>query len=277
MDTDVHSIYTIGPLDIALDSATGYPFIDLFYNATQSHAAASVMTSVIIICETAAAIAVLAAASRQLWAFARNRGLPFSSFFAPVRIIWSNLLISSRFQDHLPYDIPLNSVLFSLVLTVIIALINIGSTEALGILLSMYNSALIASYMITIGSVLLHRLKGGRLPQSRYSLGKWGILINCIALIYITPIFVFSFFPATPKPTPDSMNWAIVMVGGISLLATVYYILSAQRTYSPPDDTVEDYIDRYDNMTVASSEREVSDGAYPERIPVESVATVKRD
>jgi len=56
----------------------------MFYNATQSYAAASFMTAVIILCETAGTIASLAAASRQLWAFARNGGLPFSDFFAPV-------------------------------------------------------------------------------------------------------------------------------------------------------------------------------------------------
>jgi amino acid transporter len=43
------------------------------------------MTTVIIVCDMASAIASLAAASRQLWAFARSRGLPFSNFFAPVR------------------------------------------------------------------------------------------------------------------------------------------------------------------------------------------------
>jgi amino acid transporter len=56
----------------------------MFYSSTQSHGAASFMTGVIILCETAGTIASLAAASRQLWAFARNRGLPFSNFFAPV-------------------------------------------------------------------------------------------------------------------------------------------------------------------------------------------------
>jgi Amino acid permease len=66
---------------------TGYPFIDLFYNATQSRAAASGMTAVIICCEIAAGIAALAAASRQVWAFARNRGVPFSHLFAPVSIV----------------------------------------------------------------------------------------------------------------------------------------------------------------------------------------------
>jgi hypothetical protein len=57
----------------------------MFYNATQSHAASDIMATVLIINFTAGSIAALAAASRQLWSFARNRGVPFSGFFAPVR------------------------------------------------------------------------------------------------------------------------------------------------------------------------------------------------
>jgi amino acid transporter len=60
--------------------------VDLFYNATKSTAATTVMTSVVIINFTASAIAVLATASRQIWAFARSKGVPFSRWFAPV---WS--------------------------------------------------------------------------------------------------------------------------------------------------------------------------------------------
>jgi len=57
----------------------------MFYSATKSLAAADIMATVLILNFTAGSIAALAAASRQLWAFARNGGVPFSTFFAPVR------------------------------------------------------------------------------------------------------------------------------------------------------------------------------------------------
>jgi amino acid transporter len=106
-----------------------------------------------------------------------------------------------------------------------------------------------ASYTITIGCVLLHRLQGRRLPHARYSLGKWGVLVNILALIYIVPVFIFSFFPSSPKPVPANMNWAIVMVGGVVLLATIYYIISGRKLYTPPKETIEDYIERYEETT----------------------------
>jgi amino acid transporter len=141
-------------------------------------------------------------------------------------------------------------------MAVIIALINVGSAQALGIILSIYNSALLASYTITIVCILLHRLQGRRLPESRYTLGKWGVVINVLALIYIIPLFIFSFFPPIPNPTPATMNWACVMVGGTVVFATVYYIIWGRKTYTPPHETIEDFMERY--QTVTSSEKEES-------------------
>jgi len=235
-------IYTVGPVDTALANATtGYPIINMFFNATQNLAAADFMTAVLIANFTAANIACIASASRQIWAFARNHGIPFSDLIAP---------------DHLAYDIPLTAIFISLIMAVIMAIINIGSASALGIILSIYNSALLASYTITITCVLLHRIQGRRLPEARYTLGKWGALINVLALVYIIPILIFSFFPPTPNPTPITMNWAIVMVGGTTVLATAYYVVWGRKTYTPPIETIEDFMDR--NQTSTSSEKEAS-------------------
>jgi len=110
----------------------------------------------------------------------------------------------------------------------------------------------------------MHRLRGGKLPYARFSLGKWGALINIVALIYILPIFVFSFFPAVPKPVPSTMNWAILMLGGPVVLATAYYLLGGRKTYTPPNETVDDYIDRYEAAT-ESPEKGMGSGVAEEK------------
>jgi choline transport protein len=77
--------FTAGnPLDI-VDSPTGFPFISAFYNATGSKAGTSIMVAIMIINTTSSVISTLATVSRQLWAFARDRGVPGSSFVAHVR------------------------------------------------------------------------------------------------------------------------------------------------------------------------------------------------
>jgi choline transport protein len=62
-----------------------YPFIAAFFNATQSHAGTSVMVAIMIVNVTSSVISTLAAVSRQLWSFARDRGVPFSNFISHVR------------------------------------------------------------------------------------------------------------------------------------------------------------------------------------------------
>jgi choline transport protein len=69
--------------------------------------------------------------------------------------------------------------------------------------------------------------------------------VNAIALVFLVPAFVFSFFPSTPKPKPVDMNWAVAMVGGISLSSTVYYIVRGRKTYNLLEVSLQDYIRDY--------------------------------
>ncbi|KAF7516286.1 hypothetical protein PCG10_002344 [Penicillium crustosum] len=76
--------FTLGEVDAILDTPTRFPFIQIFYNTTGSLAATNAMTAVLVVTLTASTITEVATASRQLWSFARDEGLPFSSFFAYV-------------------------------------------------------------------------------------------------------------------------------------------------------------------------------------------------
>lgn len=77
--------FTLGEVEQVLDSPTGFPFIQIFYNTTGSLGATNAMTAVLVVTLTASTITEVATASRQLWSFARDEGVPFSSFFAYVR------------------------------------------------------------------------------------------------------------------------------------------------------------------------------------------------
>lgn len=76
--------FTMGDINDVLSTKTGYPFIQVFYNATNSLPGTNTMTAIIVLTLTASSITEVATASRQLWSFARDRGLPFSDFFAKV-------------------------------------------------------------------------------------------------------------------------------------------------------------------------------------------------
>jgi choline transport protein len=76
--------FTLGDIFAILDTPTGYPFIQVFYNATGSNVGTSIMTAILIVNITSACISTVATVSRQTWSFARDQGLPFSSFVAHV-------------------------------------------------------------------------------------------------------------------------------------------------------------------------------------------------
>src|SRR5947209_12743589 len=76
--------FTLGDVSTILATPTGYPFIQIFFNTTQSYAATNVMTAIIIIVLTCSVISEIATSSRQLWSFARDGGFPFSATIARV-------------------------------------------------------------------------------------------------------------------------------------------------------------------------------------------------
>ena len=76
--------FTITDPETLLNSPTGYPFIQLFYSVTNSYAGADIMVALVIITLVSAVISEIATASRQIWSFARDHGLPFSSWLAKV-------------------------------------------------------------------------------------------------------------------------------------------------------------------------------------------------
>ena len=76
--------YCLGDLAEIVETPTGFPFIQVFYNATKNLAATNVMVTIVIITLTSCCVSELATASRQLWSFARDRGVPFSDWLAYV-------------------------------------------------------------------------------------------------------------------------------------------------------------------------------------------------
>ncbi len=82
----IAELFCLGNLDVVLSSTNQYPFIDIFSQATRSTAGSAVMVAIIIFVDLGATIGTMAAASRMLWAFSRDRGAPGWRFLSKVRI-----------------------------------------------------------------------------------------------------------------------------------------------------------------------------------------------
>ncbi|KAI4284190.1 MAG: hypothetical protein L6R38_001606 [Xanthoria sp. 2 TBL-2021] len=192
--------FCIGDIDGVLNSSTSIPIIQVLYNSTGSYTATVVMTTVLIVLCMVGTITAIAATSRQMWAFACDKGLPFSSYIE-----------YAKFQFRPGVDIPPNAILTTLLVSLLITCLNFGSNVALDAIISLSNAALIFSYMASIGCISLKRFRNEPLRPRRWSLGKWGAPINDAAMCFLAVGFVMNFFPITPMPAPVDMNWAIVI------------------------------------------------------------------
>ncbi|CAO2648275.1 Nn.00g075420.m01.CDS01 [Neocucurbitaria sp. VM-36] len=229
----------VGDVDAILASPTGQPFIQVFYNATGSVAGASAMTSMMIVMATFGCVTNIATSSRQIWAFARDRGLPFSKWLAHMGDILI-ILIESWSEFVRPgWDIPLNSVMVSYAIAVLLSLINIGSTVALNIITSLGTGALISSYIVSISCVTLKRLRGEPLLPSYFSLGTYGLPLNIVSVLFLTLAFIMTFFPTTPNPEPAAMNWNILVFGVVVVFSVAYYFVRGRYRYAGPVEYVK--------------------------------------
>jgi amino acid transporter len=109
---------------------------------------------------------------------------------------------------------------------VLLSLINIGSTAALNAILALDLTALLTSYILSIGCLLLKRLRGEPIPHRE--------AINIAALCWLFPVLVFTLFPATVPVTPDGMNWGCLLFGFMVLFASGYYVTKGRYVYVSP-------------------------------------------
>jgi choline transport protein len=93
-------LYCLGDYNAALETPTGLPIIQVFYGATKSVPATNTLMSFILIVTAVGNFSNVASVSRLAWAFARDGGLPFSSFFShvssPTIMVYPKELISPK-------------------------------------------------------------------------------------------------------------------------------------------------------------------------------------
>jgi hypothetical protein len=81
---DFNCRHTLANGSLVLSTPTGYPYIQIFYNVTGSLPATNAMTALILILGFFGNVTVMAGSSRQLFAFARDEGMPFSKWISKV-------------------------------------------------------------------------------------------------------------------------------------------------------------------------------------------------
>ncbi|KAK5231297.1 hypothetical protein LTR72_000478 [Exophiala xenobiotica] len=149
-------LFCLGDVDSVLETATGYPFIQIFYNSVQNTAGATAMGAVVLALTWACAIGICTTASRMIWSFARDNGTPFSKAISYV----------SKTRR-----IPTVAVLVATGIAALLTLIYIGSYTAFNDVISLTITGFYSSYFLPAAFLLYNRIKGRILPHKQETPG----------------------------------------------------------------------------------------------------------
>ena len=170
-------------------------------------------------------ISILVAASRQSWAFSRDGGLPFSKFFRPI---------SERFGF-----IPLRTIWGCVFLGAILGLLSLIAPAAAQALFSL----VVAGNNLAWGIPIFARVVWGQRkfkPGPFYTGDRLSIPIAWTAIAFLVFGIILCMFPVGgPNPTPEIMNYTVVINMAVWIGALAYYYLDARKWYTGPKITID--------------------------------------
>lgn len=213
-------LYCIGDIDAALSTPTGYPFIEIFTQGTSSIAGGTALSALLVLMFFLATMGIVASASRQLWAFARDNAVPNARFISYV---------------HPTLKIPLVSIGVTCTISCLLSLINIGSATVFNAIVSLTVAGFFGSYLVPFSLMLYLRLRHpAELHFGPWRLGKLGPWVNGVAIVWSALVMFFSFWPTMVPVTAVNMNWSCVLWSGVMIFAGCFWVVHGRRVYKGP-------------------------------------------
>jgi amino acid transporter len=206
--------FAIQDYDGTLATATGVPPAQILLDGLGTDGASALLL-VVIVAQLFCGNAEVAAASRMVFAFSRDRALPGSHLWRKV---------SARTQT------PVAAVWLSVAVACVLALPSLYSATAYGAVTAINVIGITPAYAIP---VFLRLRAGDRFTPGPWSLGRWSRPIGWIAVVWVACVTVLFCLPQSSPVTADTMNYASVALAVVLVLATVWWFV-ARRSYGTP-------------------------------------------
>ncbi|KAL9016130.1 MAG: hypothetical protein Q9185_006513 [Variospora sp. 1 TL-2023] len=212
-----------------LESVTGtkfgQPMAQIYYDAVGKNGTIGLMC-LLFLTQFLMGISILVAASRQTWAFSRDGALPFSAFFRPI---------SQRFGF-----IPLRAIWGCAFLAVVLGLLTLIAPAAAQALFSLA----VAGNNLAWGVPIFARVVWGQkkfVPGPFYTGDRFSVPVAWTAIVFLVFGTLLAMFPVGgPNPTPESMNYTVVITGAVWIGALTYYYADARNWFTGPRITIAD-------------------------------------
>lgn len=264
-------LFCLGDADSVLGTDTGFPFIQVFYNSVKTVPGAVAMGVIVLILTWACSTGITTTASRMNWSFARDHGTPFSQLISKVDprtqvpIIAVGVVVSlaalltliyigsvTAFNDVISltitgfygsYFLPCAFLLYRRIKGQVLPY---GTAlEGLDPNLPPPTSAVLGAKTggeektekvastgdqeAVVEVIQMHLIWGPwRIP------GLLGIINNAYACVYMIFVIFWSVWPPATPVTASTMNFSVVVTGGVMILSGVWYWVQGRKSYQGP-------------------------------------------
>ena len=158
--------------------------------------------------------------SRQIWAFSRDGAIPGSS-------LWHRLSPRTR--------TPVAAVWLAAGCAIVLTLPGWWNNTAFTAIVSVNVVGLFTAYGIPI---LLRLRLGSGFEPGPWNLGAKGRPIALIAVVWIVLSNILFMLPQSSPITHDDFNYAPIALAVVLLIATIWWFISARRTFQGPRSTI---------------------------------------
>ncbi|KAM5567812.1 amino-acid permease BAT1 [Rosa sericea] len=207
------------------NDAGGYAIAEVFYLAFKSRYGTGVGG---IICLGVVAVAIffcgmssVTSNSRMAYAFSRDGAMPFSPFWHKVN----------------KHEVPINAVWLSALISFCMALTSLGSLVAFNAMVSIATIGLYIAYALPIFFRVTLARKS--FVPGPFNLGRYGILVGWIAVLWVATISVLFSLPVAYPISNETLNYTPVAVGGLLIITVFAWIFSARHWFKGPITNID--------------------------------------
>lgn len=197
--------------------ASGQPVPTILKSAVGSAGGAIGLLIPLMVLALFCGIGCTTAASRCTWAFARDGAIPGAKWWTQV---------------NPKLDVPLNAMMLSMVVQIVLGLIYFGSTAAFNAFSGVGVICLTASYATPIAISLATGRK--QVKTGQFYLGKLGAVANVVAIAWSLLAMPLFCMPSYVPVTVTTVNYAPVVFVAAALISGVWYWVWGHKNYAGP-------------------------------------------
>ena len=209
---------SLADIDAVLNSTL--PYAELFRQITDSKTITTLIMCWVTVVLYSALIGQWVTCGRLAWAFARDGGLPYSSFFSHV-------------SEH--HKFPVRTTILALVFCSIYGLLYLISTTAFNSIITSAVLYLNITYAIPQGLIAVRGRKNV-LPDHPFDLGRLGYACNFLSPILVTVVGVLICFPPELPVTHQNFNYTPVVLVALSLVIIGFWFTMGHEFQGPKID-----------------------------------------